>query len=385
VVASNCRVKVVTIAWLQPEMTVGYTAKIALLWRGDRQSRRDATPYNNRLNHVFDALATVGVHAEPAVYADDMVPEVQDQLLKLDGVLVWADQISNGQNRIALDEMSREVASRGIWVSAHPDVILKMGVKEVIHRTKHLGWGTDTHLYRTAGAFREEFPARLQATGPRVLKQNRGNGGEGVWKVELISPSPSGREIVSVLRARRSSVTESMPLRDFMRRCEAYFAAEGCIVDQLFQPRLPDGMIRCYMGANKVVGFGHQFIKALIPPPPEGPDSQAAQPGPRIMHPASAPTFQGLRTKMESEWTPQMMQLLNIDFNSLPIIWDADFLYGPRNASGEDTYVLCEINVSSVFPFPEQAPSAIARLTLARLLSSKNTQPTAPGPVLGGK
>ena len=27
---------------------------------------------------------------------------------------------------------------------------------------------------------------------------------------------------------------------------------------------------RCYLGVNKVVGFGHQLIKALIPPPPEG-------------------------------------------------------------------------------------------------------------------
>ena len=59
-------------------------------------------------------------------------------------------------------------------------------------------------------------------------------------------------------------------------------------------------MIRCYMGADKVVGFGHQFIKALIPPPPEGPDSQAAQPGPRIMHPAAAAPFQALRAR----WNP---------------------------------------------------------------------------------
>ena len=58
---------------------------------------------------------------------------------------------------------------------------------------------------------------------------------------------------------------------------------------------------------------------------------------------------------------------------SLPIIWDADFLYGPRTAAGEDTYVLCEINVSSVFPFPEQAPAAIARLAMARLRSSKTS------------
>ena len=73
---------------------------------------------------------------------------------------------------------------------------------------------------------------------------------------------------------------------------------------------------------------------------------------------------------MESEWTAQMMQLLDIDAGSLPIIRDADFLYGPRTASGEDTYVLCEINVSSVFPFPEQVPAEIARRALDRLRGS---------------
>jgi hypothetical protein len=63
---------------------------------------------------------------------------------------------------------------------------------------------------------------------------------------------------------------------------------------------------------------------------------------------------------MEQERTPQMMQLLGLDVASLPIIWDADFLYGPRNAAGEDTYVLCEFNVSSCFAIPDQAPAAIA-------------------------
>jgi hypothetical protein len=290
--------------------------------------------------------------------------------LKVDGVLVWVDPIHDGQTRTVFDAMSRDVASRGPWVSAHPDVILKMGVKEVLHRTKHLGWGTDTHLYRSAPALYAEFPSRLQSSGPRVLKQNRGNGGQGVWKVEQISEATGAGAVVRVLHARRGSVPEEMTLGDFMTHCEAYFTPEGCIVDQPFQPRVPDGMIRCYMGADKVVGFGHQFIKALIPPPPEGPDSEAAQPGPRIMHPASAEPFHALRAKMESEWTPQMMDVLGIDAASLPIIWDADFLHGPRTASGEDTYVLCEINVSSVFAIPEQAPAAIARLARSRLRSA---------------
>jgi hypothetical protein len=70
---------------------------------------------------------------------------------------------------------------------------------------------------------------------------------------------------------------------------------------------------------------------------------------------------------MEPELTPQMMEVLGIAAASLPIIWDAEFLCGTRTASGEDTYVLCAINVSSVFATPEQAPATIARPTMRRL------------------
>jgi hypothetical protein len=343
--------------------------RIAILWRGDREVRRTATPQNNRFYRVFEELAAVGIDAEPAVYDEDMAEEVRRQLLAVDGVLVWVDPIHQGKNRTALDAMLRDVAAHGPWVSAHPGVILKMGVKEVLHRTKHLGWGTDTHLYRTPAAFAAAFPPRLQSAGARVIKRNRGNGGIGVWKVELV-PAPAGQtSLVRVLEGRRGSLPEALPLTEFMTRCEPYFAADGSIIDQPFQPRLPDSMIRCYMGADKVAGFGHQLIKALIPPPPEGPDSPEAQPGPRIMHGPDAEPFQRLRAKMETEWTPQMMEILSIDKASLPIIWDADFLYGPRTQSGEDSYVLCEINVSSVFAIPDQAPIAIARLVSSRLRS----------------
>jgi hypothetical protein len=348
-------------------MTGAQPCRVAVLWRGDREARRTATPGNNRFHRVFEELAALGIQAEPAVYADDITDEVREQLLTVDGVLVWVDPIHDEQTRTALDAMLRDVAARGPWVSAHPDTILKMGVKEVLHRTRHLGWGADTHLYRTAVALRDEFPSRLRSTGPRVLKRNRGNGGQGVWKVEQISPAAGAASPVRVLHARRGSMPETVTLEELLTRCEAYITQDGCLVDQPFLPRLPDGMIRCYMAADKVVGFGHQFIKALIPPPPEGPDSEAAQPGPRIMHGADAKPFQVLRANMEAEWTPQMMAVLGIDVTSLPIIWDADFLYGPRTASGDDTYVLCEINVSSVFAIPEQAPAAIARLAVSRL------------------
>lgn len=216
-------------------------------------------------------MATLGVTAEAAPYADDIVDQVRAQLLSCDGVLVWVDPLFNGRNRIVLDAMLRDVAANGVWISAHPDVILKMGAKEVLYRTRHLGWGTDTQLYRAAATLYEEFPRQLQQAGPRVLKQNRGNGGQGVWKVELVSTPAGDAPTVRVLQAVSGSLPEDLPLADFLTRCEAYFADGGCIIDQPFQPRLPDGMIRCYMGADKVIGFGHQRIKALIPPPSRRP------------------------------------------------------------------------------------------------------------------
>jgi hypothetical protein len=338
--------------------------KLALLWRGDQKARETATPETSRFSRVFEALKSRGIDAEPAVYSEDNADEVRAQLRAVNGVLVWVDPLSNGQNRIKLDAMLRDIASAGIWISAHPDVILKMGVKEVLHRTKRLGWGVDTHLYRSAASFREGFPQRLRSDGPRVLKQNRGNGGQGVWKVEILS-APEGS--VRVLQARRGSVPEELLLEEFVTRCDEYFPNDGCIVDQPFQPRLPDGMIRCYMSGDRVVGFGHQLIKALIAPPPEGPDAPSAQPGPRIMYPRSTPQFQRLQMRMETEWVPQMTELLEINRKALPLIWDADFLYGPRTDADEDTYVLCEINVNSVFPIPDEAPEEIARSAEARL------------------
>jgi hypothetical protein len=146
-------------------MTSNPIGKLALVWRGDLETRRQATPADNRWHQIFAALAALNINAEPAVYCEEAVNEVRDQLLKMDGVLVWVDPLSDGRTRVQLDALLREIASRGIWVSTHPDVTQKMGVKEVLYTTRHLGWGTDTRLYRTFDALREEFRGASRPTG----------------------------------------------------------------------------------------------------------------------------------------------------------------------------------------------------------------------------
>ena len=98
--------------------------KIAILWRGDAAARRTADAGNNRFYRIFEELAALGIHAEPAVYDEEFADEVRRQLLATDGVLVWVDPIHRGKTRAALDPLLRDVAAEGPWVSAHPDVVL---------------------------------------------------------------------------------------------------------------------------------------------------------------------------------------------------------------------------------------------------------------------
>jgi len=332
--------------------------RIAILWRGDVAERRSASPDTSRFKTIFAALDDIGVDAEPVVYEDDVAEAVRAQLVTLDGVLVWVNPIHAGRNRANLDALLRDVAASGVWVSAHPDAIIKMGTKEVLHRTRTMSWGCDTALYRTAAAMRAELPARL-ATGPRVIKRNRGNGGQGVWKVEALA-NPGGRPIVRALDATKDA-SEELALDAFFERCVAYFE-DGCVIDQPFQVRLREGVVRCYMAGDRCAGFGHQKVRALVDAP-----AARAEAGPRLYSSKVDPRFQRLRRLMEDEWTPQLISLLDIPRRDLPMIWDADFMLGPRDREGNDSYVLGEINVSSVFPIPEEASAEIARRVADRL------------------
>lgn len=284
-----------------------------------------------------------------------MAGEVRDQLLRMDGVLVWVDPISEGERRDSLNELLREVALAGVLVSTHPDVIHKIGIKAVLNRTKNLGWGTDTYFYENPEDFVAEFTQRLAQNGPRVLKQNSGNGGIGVWKVTAKHDG-----LAEILSARGEEPLRTLPLGDFLSERRGDFRIGGGLVDQPFQARHMEGMVRCYMSGDRVVGFGYQLVRALA-------DREAGPAGPRLYSGPDDDRFQRLRAVMESDWTPGIARTLEIEMSDLPVIWDADFLLGPKTPNGHDTYVLCEINVSSVFPIPNEAPDALAETLLRRL------------------
>src|SRR5882757_4008828 len=118
--------------------------RIAILSPRERDAQ---APQDTRFANVYAALNARGMHVEPALYHDDVCAEVRSQIMRVDGVLVWFNPDEGGRDRAMLDAMLRDVAKAGVFVSAHPDIILKLGTKEVLFATRKLGWGSDVHRY----------------------------------------------------------------------------------------------------------------------------------------------------------------------------------------------------------------------------------------------
>jgi hypothetical protein len=355
------------------------TLRVAILTPGDREARRQAAPAQGKLVKVYEAFEALGVKPEPVAYHDDFCGEVKQQLSQMDAVLVWVNPIEGKDDRTKLDRMLREVAAAGVFVSTHPDVILKLGTKEVLVRTKDLGWGCDTHQYASLEELKRALPARLTRGEARVLKQYRGCSGDGVWRIER-EPGTAALEGKSLVRARhaKSGCFETvMTLDAFYEHCAPYFAAlggQGRMVDQAWQPRVNEGMVRCYLVHGSVEGFGRQEIVALHPAAAGAAPESAPAPTKRHYHPATLPEFQRLKSLLENDWVPAAQKILGIATADLPVLWDCDFMFGPKDAKGQDTYVLCEINVSCVSPFPDSAAAPLAKAVIARLSQGRYSE-----------
>ena len=332
--------------------------KVAILLSGDPNVYESISEEKRKLHGLFGAFEKEQIDAQLIVYADSYVSEIEQQLLKKDAVLVWINPIEKGNRRSILDAMLGRIADQNIFVSTNPNVILKIGTKDVLYTTKEMEWGSDVEIYNSLDELREKLVGKLQPSISRVLKQSRGNGGNGIWRVEFSKGSPNGDKdpFIRVIHALRNSKEQEMLLSEFLDTIKNLFDNSGKIIDQEFISPIPDGMVRCYMTQDMVVGFGQQYVTAMIRP--KGPDDIIETP-PRFYFPKTKVEYQDLRLKMEQEWIPQLQQLFNLEKNDLPIIWDADFLFRPNGNSNNTAYVLCEINVSSVFPFPHYAVTDI--------------------------
>src|SRR5262245_29716897 len=84
--------------------------RVALVFAGDPYNRATLKLEETRFGKIAKALRNVGLDVEAAVYADEVADDVREQLLRVDGVLVWVDPARKDGNRAALDPLLRDVA-----------------------------------------------------------------------------------------------------------------------------------------------------------------------------------------------------------------------------------------------------------------------------------
>ena len=130
----------------------------------------------------------------------------------------------------------------------------------------------DTLAYYDVESWRDSLPKTL-AQGPRVVKQNRGSQGEGIWIVRL----PAGNESLYRKSQRLPLDTplelteavdnhkEYMTLGEFLKFAERYLegGAEqgGQLIDQAFMPRISEGEVRVLMIGDTPVEILHKKPK----------------------------------------------------------------------------------------------------------------------------
>jgi hypothetical protein len=219
---------------------------------------------------------------------------------------------------------------------------------------RDLPFGSDAHMVVDVNGLATSVRQRLE-NGPRVLKQHRGHTGIGVWRVER---KADGR--YALRHAERGATEEIVDFATVVARLERYFEDGGHMIDQAWQPRMVEGMTRAYLVKNRVAGFGHQAVNALFP---ASAGQEPPQAGPRLYSDADDPRFQDLRARLEGGWIDLLCERVGVVAARVPLLWDVDFLLGERARDERERYVLCEINVSSVSPFPESALRPLVEAT----------------------
>ena len=308
--------------------------------KGPDGHRKDTMPIVNAIN------AKPGWSAETLFFEDDKKDEIFDYVSK--NAVAYVSRINPGNlpngESIYFDTL-RRLSDAGVIGMPHPDAMSNFGAKDALTKLNKTGLvPEDTYSYYTIEDFKEKFPFTV-ALGERVLKQNRGSTGSGIWRVEVIdkeSIKPGEKAPLNTKIKCTEAVdnhVEINELGDFMTFCEQYIVGEnGMLIDMKFLPRIKEGEVRILM-------VGPNPIFVVHKKPAAGADAFSATLFSGAVYTYDPPEkWQTLIDFFQSQ-LPVISK--NLGGFEPPLIWTADFILD-WDKDGNDTYVLGEFNASCV-------------------------------------
>merc|ERR1719311_1521790 len=259
---------------------------------------------------------------------------------------------------------------KGKLVWSSPAVQTMMGAKDALVAINKLNIGLpDTLAYYTKAELEAGFKKNC-AFQPRVIKQNRGSAGEGIWLCWL-----EGKEYCKnygdailddgdkvKLMEMNDNHVEYHTVGEFLAFCvdgpggkagewksvfpgkylEGGKEAGGQLVDQRLCPRIKEGEVRVLM-----VGDVSQMI--IHKKPTGGGLSAVGGNSDYTYYEPNDPKYKFLYDIVKAS-IPKLMKVLDLKGEPLPILWTADFI--PKDAEdgspGKTEYVVGEFNCSCV-------------------------------------
>ena len=292
--------------------------------KGPDGYRKDTMP-------MVNALRAKGWNAEVIFFTDEILRDENERNKIYEQVKNTADGYVSRVNPGNLKEeklyfeVLRKLCADGLVGMPHPDAMIGYGAKDALTKLADTPLvPDDTYAYYDIKTFKETFPKSL-AKGERVLKQNRGSTGEGIWRVRLEEGASYNTcdslplDTTIICTEAKDNHSETRKLGEFMDFCEQYIVGDnGMLVDMTFLPRIKEGAKYRYDEPKDWKNLIDWFLGQL----------------PSIKN-----------------------KLGNYD---LPLIWTADFILD-TDENGGDKYILGEINCSCVgFTSPAEFMEKIA-------------------------
>lgn len=295
---------------------------------------------------IIDSLKERGWTAEIIFYQDEDRGEIYRYTFEKADAYISRVNPGNLADETGYFQMLRELVGHGVEGLPHPDAMIAYGAKNSVEKLK----GTDivpddVYTYYDFESLKEEFPKSL-TNGVRVIKQNRGSTGEGIWRVEVLDAEKyNGKKRIPLdaelkLTEAKDNHVEHKTLQEFLEFCIQYVEGpSGLVLDMPFLERIKEGEIRVLMLRDTVVNVVHKK-------PADDVDA------------FSATLFSGAKYRYdEPEKWPDLVESVGGSLRTiqsrlgnydLPLIWTADFILDTDKKTGKDKYVLGEINASCV-------------------------------------
>merc|ERR1711970_122998 len=330
--------------------------------------RYDSIPFAN-------GMISAGMSGQFVHYKYEEHDKFFEVMKKFDAIIVRCNpgQIKqDGGDQQKFDDSMRALRKKGIQVWPSPDVMEKMGAKDALCKVAKMNIGLeDTLAYYDEAEFGAGFKKTMKFQ-PRVIKQNRGSAGEGIWIIKLKAgdycstfgeKSCEDGELLDMMEA-NDNHAEEHTVAEFIEFCvngrtdksgtwtskgtgkylEGGKEAGGQLVDQRFRPRIVEGELRYNQIGDGLVGIIHKK-------PAEGGISAVGGTGSiYTFYGPDEPLFANLTRGFLVEDMPKIMPALGLASEPIPLWWTTDFICSSPagTPAEEEKWIVGEFNCSCV-------------------------------------